>query len=348
MVNFSQKLLKWYNINQRNLPWRATDNAYKIWLSEIILQQTRVQQGMPYYERFISEFPTIYDLAQASEDEVLKLWEGLGYYSRARNMHFTARYIVTELGGNFPDNYSDLLQLKGVGNYTAAAIASFAFKEPVAAVDGNVYRVLSRIFGIKDDISTNQAKKIFQSLANELIPDRNPDVFNQAMMDFGSMVCKPKQPLCQECFIQEECFAYRNNEIQNLPVKSKKVKVKKRFLHFLLLEDIEKNIIIEQRSSDDIWKNLYQFPIIETDNEAIETTIRSQFEEIFHNQKLIDFQELTDYSIKHQLTHQQLHIRFFKSQINHRAANAIVPEDVQKYAFPVPLKKFLKKYYHQS
>src|SRR5690606_34778677 len=270
MINFSQKLIKWYETNQRNLPWRATDDAYKIWLSEIILQQTRVQQGLPYYEKFILAFPTIYDLAKASEDEVLKLWEGLGYYSRARNMHFTAKYIVAELDGKFPNNFTDLLQLKGVGNYTAAAIASFAFKEAVAAVDGNVYRVLARIFGIKDDIMTNQAKKIFQSLANELIPKNQPDTFNQAIMDFGSMVCKPKQPLCEECFMQEECYAFRNNEITNLPVKSKKIKVKKRFFHFLLLENADKNIVIEQRSDNDIWKNLYQIPLIETNQEGTE------------------------------------------------------------------------------
>lgn len=347
MNNLSQKLLKWYYINQRNLPWRAVDDPYKIWLSEIILQQTRVQQGMPYYEKFILAFPTIYDLAKASEDEVLKLWEGLGYYSRARNMHFTAKYIVAELDGKFPNNFTDLLQLKGVGNYTAAAIASFAFKEAVAAVDGNVYRVLARIFGIKDDIMTNQAKKIFQSLANELIPNDQPDIFNQAMMDFGSMVCKPKQPLCEECFMQEECFAFRNNEIANFPVKSKKVKVKKRFFHFLLLENADKNIVIEQRSDNDIWKNLYQFPLIETNQEATEEIIQSEFKKIFSKNQLTDFQELTDYFTKHQLTHQQLHIRFYKSKIDY-SEKTISPKDVQKYAFPVPLKKFLKKYYSQS
>ncbi|HLV45577.1 MAG TPA: A/G-specific adenine glycosylase [Flavobacterium sp.] len=347
MINFSQKLIKWYETNQRNLPWRATDDAYKIWLSEIILQQTRVQQGLPYYEKFILTFPTVYDLAKASEDEVLKLWEGLGYYSRARNMHFAAKYIVTELNGAFPDNYIDLLKLKGVGNYTAAAIASFAFKETVAAVDGNVYRVLARIFGIKDDIMTNQAKKIFQSLANELIPKNQPDTFNQAIMDFGSMVCKPKQPLCEECFMQEECYAFRNNEITNLPVKSKKIKVKKRFFHFLLLENADKNIVIEQRSDNDIWKNLYQIPLIETNQEGTEESIQSEFEKIFSKQKLTDFQEITDYYTKHQLTHQQLHIRFFKSKIDY-SEKTISPKDIQKYAFPIPLKNFFKKYYSQS
>ena len=286
MINFSQKLLKWYKINQRNLPWRDVDDPYKIWLSEIILQQTRVQQGMPYYEKFILTFPTVYDLAKASEDEILKLWEGLGYYSRARNMHFTAKYIVEELHGKFPNNYADLLKLKGVGNYTAAAIASFAFKEAVAAVDGNVYRVLARIFGIKDDIMSNQAKKIFQSLANELIPKNQPDIFNQAMMDLGSMVCKPKQPLCETCFMQEECFAFRHDEIVNLPVKSKKIKVKKRFFHFLLLENADKNIVIEQRSDNDIWKNLYQFPLIETNLEASEDVIQSEFEKKIQQTKI--------------------------------------------------------------
>src|SRR5690554_22894 len=346
MNNFSRKLTNWYLDNQRNLPWRNTTDAYKIWLSEVILQQTRVQQGLPYYERFIDHYPTVYQLANASEDEVLKLWEGLGYYSRARNMHFTAKDIVHRLEGKFPDNYNDLLQLKGVGNYTAAAIASFAFKEAVAVVDGNVYRVLARVFGVSDDISINRTRKVFQTLANSLIPAHSPDVFNQAIMDFGSLVCKPKQPLCASCFMQEECYAFRYDKIQELPVKSKKIKVKERYFNFLLLEDTQKNIVVEQRLEDDIWKNLYQLPVVETATSAVFSEVKAGYEKQFQ-EKIIDFTELDEHQLRHQLTHQRLHIRFFKAQIID-FKNTIAQNDIQKYAFPIPIKKFLKKYYHQS
>lgn len=345
MHSFSQKLINWYATHQRDLPWRTTDNPYKIWLSEIILQQTRVQQGLPYYQKFISYFPTLKDLANAPEDLVMKLWEGLGYYSRARNMHFAAQYIVGELDGKFPDNYKDLLQLKGVGKYTAAAIASFAYKEPVAVVDGNVYRVLSRVFGITDDISQSSTQKIFQSVANDLILKQKPDVFNQAIMDFGALVCKPKQPLCDGCMMEESCFAYRNNQVDQLPVKSKKISVKKRYFHFVLIEDERQKIQIEQRLASDIWQNLYQLPLIETAQKSSNQLIIQKINQLNFN--IHQLQELSHFATKHLLTHQQLHIRFFKAKTDN-LPHGVAIKAIENHAFPKPLKKFLSKYYSQS
>jgi len=256
---FSKSIIKWYRDNPRDLPWRETQNPYIIWLSEIILQQTRVSQGMPYFYKFSEAYPTVKDLALASEEEVLRLWQGLGYYSRARNLHFCAKQIWFELGGNFPDNYKDLLKLKGVGSYTASAISSFAFGEAKAVVDGNVFRVLSRVFGIYTDIATGKAKKEFEALANGLIPKENPGEFNQAMMDFGSRQCTPRNPDCEACPLNEFCFAFKNDLVQVLPVKIKKTKVKERQIHYLVLKCGE-NWVWKKRSTGDIWAGLYDFP----------------------------------------------------------------------------------------
>ena len=226
-MNFSNSLLLWYLQNKRDLPWRNTTNPYPIWLSEIMLQQTRVAQGLPYFLAFTEAFPTILDLAKADEEQVLKLWQGLGYYSRARNMHKTAQIIAFELGGNFPNNYNDLIKLKGIGEYTAAAIASFAFNEVVPAVDGNVFRVLSRYFNIDTDIASSGAKKEFTALAKELIPNDNPALFNQAIMEFGALQCVPKNPNCESCIFNSSCAALQKKKVAELPVKSKKVKDRK-------------------------------------------------------------------------------------------------------------------------
>jgi A/G-specific adenine glycosylase len=236
VMNFSNKLVSWYQVNKRDLPWRNTANAYYIWLSEIILQQTRVAQGMPYYLSFVKAYPKIEDLANAPEDEVLKMWQGLGYYSRARNLHFTAKDIAANYGGKFPNDYQKILKLKGVGTYTAAAITSFAFDLPYAVVDGNVVRALSRIFGINTPFDTTIGKKQFKELTQELLIKENPSVYNQAIMEFGAMQCKPKSPDCSVCPMRDFCEAYNNNTIAELPVKSKKIKVKNRFLHFLMIE----------------------------------------------------------------------------------------------------------------
>ena len=246
-MDFKNKLTNWYSIHKRDLPWRQTKNPYNIWLSEIILQQTQVKQGLPYYEAFVKQYPTIFDLANASEEDVLKLWQGLGYYSRARNLHTTAKHIAFELNGEFPNNYKDLIKLKGVGDYTASAIASIAFNEVAAVVDGNVYRVLSRYFGIKTPINSTTGIKEFKALASSLIDTEQPATFNQAIMEFGAIQCKPKSPYCVICPLNDKCIALQKNAIDALPVKLKKTKVTKKFFNFLVCLDKDKRILLEQR-----------------------------------------------------------------------------------------------------
>ncbi|MBT5090482.1 MAG: A/G-specific adenine glycosylase [Flavobacteriales bacterium] len=260
-MNFSNKLIGWYQDNKRDLPWRNTVNPYHIWLSEIILQQTRVLQGTPCYLAFLKAFPTIEDLANAPEFKVLKMWQGLGYYSRARNLHFTAKDIVNNFGGEFPKDYRKMLQFKGIGVYTAAAITSFAFDMPYAVVDGNVIRVLSRVFGVSIPSDTSVGKKQFQQLAQELLIEKESAIYNQAIMEFGAMKCKPKSPDCSNCPMQDFCVAYATNSVAELPVKSMKIKVKDRFLHYFLIEQ-EDNVFLGKRKSG-IWIGLYEFPFLE-------------------------------------------------------------------------------------
>ncbi|MGE0567222.1 MAG: A/G-specific adenine glycosylase, partial [Bacteroidia bacterium] len=259
---FRRSLLTWYEANKRDLPWRNTKDPYKIWISEIILQQTQVAQGLAYYNRIISEFPDVEALAKAELDAILKHWQGLGYYSRARNLHAAANQIKQEYKGKFPDNYRELLNLKGVGTYTAAAIASFSYKTPVAVVDGNVYRVLSRIFGIETPIDTLSGKKEFQNMADKLLDIHSPDIYNQAIMEFGALYCKGSNPDCENCIFQKNCFALKFDKVKLLPVKEKKVKVKKRVLNYFIIIDKNKNCIIQKREASDIWKGLYEFPLI--------------------------------------------------------------------------------------
>lgn len=260
--SFSKKLLEWYNPNIRNLPWKKTKDAYKIWLSEIILQQTRVEQGTPYYLAFVKQYPTVKKLAQAPLDEVLKLWEGLGYYSRARNLHSAAQLVMSLHHGKFPASHAEILKLKGIGNYTAAAIASFAYDLPHAVVDGNVYRVLSRVFGIETPIDSTAGKQQFEALAEKLLDKKNPALYNQAVMDFGALVCKPQQPLCGQCPFSSECKAYASDKISLLPVKAKKLLKKERHFHYIVLHDAN-NLYIRQRTDRDIWKGLFEFPMEE-------------------------------------------------------------------------------------
>ncbi|UZD21448.1 A/G-specific adenine glycosylase [Algoriphagus halophytocola] len=259
---FSHQIITWYQQNPRDLPWRGTRDPYKIWLSEIILQQTRVAQGLPYYYAFCEAYPTVKELALAAEEDVLRLWQGLGYYSRARNLHFCAKTIWFELDGKFPDTYEGLLKLKGVGNYTAAAIASFAFGEAKAVVDGNVFRVLARYFGIETDIASGKGKKEFEALANEIIPIADPAEFNQAMMDFGARQCTPKSPNCTICPVRNTCFAHLYNMVPELPVKINKVKVRERHFHYYVIRCGEK-WVWNKRTAGDIWEGLYDFPKVE-------------------------------------------------------------------------------------
>ena len=262
---FTKQLMHWHQTdNERTLPWKEEKDPYKIWLSEILLQQTRAQQGLPYYIKFIQSFPTIKKMAAAKDEDVFRLWQGLGYYNRCRNMLATARYIANELGGKFPCTYDDIIKLKGIGPYTAAAIASFAFGAPNAVVDGNVYRVLSRFWGIEEPYDTLNGKKIFQSLAQELFFSKDSAAYNQAIMDLGATVCKPQIPACAVCPLQKNCFAFSQDLISSLPVRSKKLKVRKRYFHYLLLRANDK-IWIHQRSEKDIWQSLHEPYLIEHD-----------------------------------------------------------------------------------
>src|SRR5687768_10822903 len=259
---FSDKVAEWYKTNKRDLPWRETKDPYKIWLSEIILQQTRVNQGMPYYYKFIETFPTVHDLACASEQSVLRLWQGLGYYTRARNLHKCAKVVASRFNGEFPNNYKDLLQLPGVGEYTAAAIASFSFNEPVAVLDGNVFRMLSRYFGIEVEINTLEGKRIFSKLANELIHKKRPDLHNQAFMEFGALHCVPKNPPCSTCAFQATCYASLHGRQTELPRKMKKKAARKRYFYYLVFRQGD-TLLMQKRTAKDIWHGLFDFHLIE-------------------------------------------------------------------------------------
>jgi len=306
--HFASILLDWYDQNKRDLPWRNTTEPYIIWLSEVILQQTRVAQGLPYFEKFLENFPNVEDLAHAPSEEVMRLWQGLGYYSRARNLHQCAKDIVDSHNGKFPDRYNSLIKLKGVGSYTAAAIASFAFNEPVAVVDGNVFRVLARYFGISTDIASSSGKKEFEKIANECIPKDNPATFNQAIMEFGSLQCTPKNPNCDECPLSNSCFAFKNELTAQLPVKINKVKVKQRyFTYFYII--CGDQVVINLRGAGDIWQGLYDFPIFESVQKPLEKLNEaSLFQSLTQFDPEIHFDSTTIF--KHILTHQRIFANF--------------------------------------
>lgn len=327
-MNFISLLQKWYKINKRLLPWRETLSPYNIWISEIIFQQTRINQGYEYYLNFIRRFPNIKVLANASEDEVLNSWQGLGYYSRAHNLHFTAKYIVNELNGIFPNSYNEIIKLKGIGKYTAAAIASISFNEKVPALDSNAFRVYSRVFSSEKDISKSSTFTYFFDLIKPLMPE-NPGDFNQAIMDFGSMVCTPLHPKCDQCIIQEECLAYTNNLQSVLPIKSSSVKIKEENIHYayLFCKDLT---LIKKRNNNSIWKGLYEFPL---------------FDQNFKNYQIIH-----NHQIKHKLSHRLLTITISEIEIDENdfyqvahKINAIIlnKNNLKSYAFPKPMENFL-------
>jgi A/G-specific adenine glycosylase len=343
-MNFSNLLIKWYLQNKRDLPWRNTTNPYPIWLSEIILQQTRVAQGTPYFLSFTTVFPTVFDLAKANEEQVLKLWQGLGYYSRARNLHKTAQYVASDLGGIFPDKYIDLLKLKGIGEYTAAAIASFSYNECVPVVDGNVFRVLSRYFDIETDIAQASAKKEFAALAFELIPKDNPAIFNQAIMEFGALQCVPKNPNCGICVFNESCAALQKKKVDQLPVKSKKLKVQHRYFNYLVANDENENTVIHKRTAKGIWHNLYEFPLLETEKEEdfdfVSEKIQSEY---FKENTISSILETNSKSIIHKLSHQHLHIKFWKVNVNGSFKEGINQETLNTFPFPIVIHNYIEK-----
>lgn len=339
-MDFSNTLINWYLHNKRSLPWRETQNPYPIWLSEIMLQQTRVAQGMPYYFSFINAFPTVFDLANANEEQVLKLWQGLGYYSRARNLHKTAQIVAFELNGIFPDNYKDLLNLKGIGDYTAAAIASFAYNEAVPVVDGNVFRVLSRYFDVQNDISINSTKKVFAELAFELMPKDNPAQFNQAIMEFGALQCVPKSPNCSICPFNESCAALQNNKVDKLPIKTKKVKVTNRFLNYIIYIDKKNQTLIQKRTEKGIWQNLFEFPLLENENSVDLEFISKNIDAKFTVKSIY---QINNQEIIHKLTHQKLHINFWKIEIDEILENGLTFDEIKTYPFPIVIANFIDK-----
>lgn len=343
---FTTTLLDWSKQVNRNLPWKKETQPYPIWLSEIILQQTRVEQGTPYYQRFIQQFPTITDLALAPEDEVFKLWEGLGYYSRARNLHETAKFIAFELNGVFPNTYESIKLLKGVGDYTAAAIASFAYHLPHAVLDGNVYRVLARFFGISTPTDTTTGKKEFQALAQSLLDTTQPAAYNQAIMDFGAVCCLPKSPNCKICPMSAHCFAFQQRKVELYPFKSKRVEKKTRYFHYLYLL-WQDQLIIEKRLEKDIWQGLYQFPMLELD------TYEVSWDDLVHqpnNVYLHADDQLLKISkpFRQTLTHQYIVACFWEIQLS-KAPVLLSPQqslipiwDVKVFAFPKIIDSYLQ------
>lgn len=309
--SFRNTIIEWYVLNKRDLPWRKSGDPYKIWLSEIILQQTRVVQGTPYYYKFIEAFPTIFDLARANEEEVLRLWQGLGYYSRARNLHKCAKVVVENFEGVFPGEYVELIRLPGIGPYTAAAIASIAFKKPKPVVDGNVQRVLSRYFGISDDVSSPRTVKKMFKLSENLIDQEQPDLYNQGIMEFGALHCTPKKPLCKECPLNFTCFAYENGKVEVLPVKLKKVKKKIRHFHYQIFKT-GNEIALKRRIKGDIWEGLYDFHLLENSEKYEVTTILEKLN--------LDSARMTikgdQWTIKHILTHQNIFAHFLQIEVD--------------------------------
>ena len=348
---FTKNLINWHSHNARELPWKDTKDPYVIWISEVILQQTRVEQGLPYFHKFIERFPDVNSLASASEDEVLSYWQGLGYYSRARNLHHTAKTIMAIYEGNFPNQYEEIIQLKGIGPYTAAAIASFAFDSAYPVVDGNVLRVLSRFFAIDEPIDKNPAKKLIHDLAGELLDVKNPGTYNQAIMDFGATICKPKSPNCVTCPLMSMCGAYDLDIVDKLPVKAKKLQRKIRFFHYLIIADADQNIVLRKRKENDIWAKLNDFPLIETDcddplshNQIVEKLNEIGSTDLHGG--IVEFEKL--FCEKHKLTHRDLNINYYqitsdfplKSLKNEYFLVNI--KKVSNFAVPKPIEKNIK------
>lgn len=345
---FSHKILLWYAQNKRNLPWRGSRDPYKIWLSEIILQQTKVAQGTPYYLKFIESFPTVFDLADASQEKVLKLWQGLGYYSRARNLHDAAQTIVQEYAGEFPKTYKDLLKLKGVGDYTASAIASICFDAPEAVVDGNVYRVLSRYFGVDLPINSTKGISYFKNLAKELIDSDNIRDYNQGIMEFGAIQCVPKNPSCGNCPLQDSCVALKENSITVLPVKINKTKVKKRYFNYIV--PISRSVkeeaytLLNQRTGKGIWQGLWEFPLLEYDKEVDLTEIESAIPDLLHLNTSFSVHVYNDKIIVHKLSHQHLYTKFWIVEVENKLENTIKASELVKYPVPVLIADFIKTF----
>ena len=346
-MNFIAEVIAWYNINKRDLPWRHTKDPYIIWLSEVILQQTRVDQGLPYFNRFAEKYPHVSNFAAATEDEILTMWQGLGYYSRGRNMHRTAQMVMEEHAGYFPKKYDQLIKLKGIGEYTAAAISSFSADEAKAVVDGNVFRVLARYFGIEEPINSPGAKRLFTTIANEVIDQQNPALSNQALMEFGSLLCRPKNPLCEICPVQLNCEAFKNNLVNVLPKKTKKLPSKNRYFNYFVVFKNDE-LLMKKRGPKDIWQNLYELPLLETKSFQSAEEIISSDESL----NLIGTVKINKVHgpVKHVLSHQKIHAQFiFLENVNENKIEKNTDwfftkiSDLDQLAQPQLIFSFLKK-----
>lgn len=346
---FSNEIIAWYNRYKRDLPWRYTTDPYVIWLSEVILQQTRVDQGLPYFHRFLSHFPDVVSFASASESEILLHWQGLGYYSRARNMHRAAKTVVATHGGVFPSRYDDLIKLKGIGEYTASAIASFSADEPRAVVDGNVFRVLARYFGIEEPINSTRGRKEFNKLAQELLDVTCPGLYNQAVMEFGALQCKPKNPDCGNCVLRVGCYAQKEGKVNHLPVKLKGKASRNRYFNYFVVEDGDR-ILMNKRQSGDIWESLYELPLVETPQHVGIHELALDEAVVAHFGRDASLR-LLDGPVKHILSHQNLFAQFIAvdryvgSSGKKKAWNYVFIKDLGTLAKPKLIYSFLKRLY---
>ena len=339
MTHFSKTVLEWYSENKRDLPWRGTRDPYRIWLSEVILQQTRITQGLPYYQKFISKYPSVSHLARAEETEILKLWQGLGYYSRARNMHTAARTVEREFQGEFPDYYQELIRLKGVGDYTASAIASICYGEPTPVVDGNVYRVLARYFGIDLPTNSTEGIKYFKKLAIEVMDTSSIGDYNQAVMEFGALQCKPKNPDCQNCPLNAGCLALKHNRVGELPVKLRQKSARIRYFNYLIYLDTQKNTLLQKREGKGIWEHLYEFPLIETDRLLDPGEVYNAIRQNNHKEGEVTLWK--EKPVIHKLSHQHLVTRFWIVELEEEISRGIPLGKIEEYPVPVLVSEFL-------
>ena len=340
-MKLHKSILKWYDINKRDLPWRKTKNPYNIWISEIILQQTRMEQGIYYYNRFISKFPNLKSLATSEEKEVLLLWQGLGYYSRARNLHHTAKHIFYELDSKFPESYHGLIKLKGIGDYTASAISSICFEKKNPVLDGNVFRIISRIFEIKDPIDVNNSRKVFREKASELMPSNRYGDYNQGLMDFGSMVCKPKNPSCSSCMISKKCIAFKNEMVDLLPVKANKSKIKTLYFEYLVVNNND-HLLIE-RIDEGLWKNLYQFPVNVSNTKKNKSEITKFFKDKY-NLESLNLKMINSEYIQHKLSHILINSTFWFTTEKIDTKEGQFTTILEDYPMSKLMHKFTEKY----
>ena len=343
-MSFENQLVKWYLNNKRELPWRENIDPYRVWISEIILQQTRVVQGEKYFNNFIKKFPSLESLSSADESEVLKIWKGLGYYNRAINIHITSKKITNTLNGIFPNTYNELIKLNGIGDYTASAISSICFNEYNPVVDGNVLRLLSRYYGLKTPIDSLKGQRNIREIGKKLISKVDiPGDFNQAMMEFGALVCTPF-PDCESCIFSSKCVTYMNKEVDAIPVKSKKKKPKERFLNYIVFIDSKQKTIVNKRTNKDIWYKLNEFPLIESKTEIKNINTLSDFKKLIDNSSLTILKEKEKiYRIKHILSHQILYISFYQICVKETITSGVHLSNLNNYNFPVPITNFINK-----